>query len=957
MYVKHKISLKLTLFILSVWMGTAHTLKAQYLPDYIINDKIYSTGTHAFCSAGYITSPDDPTHPDNYSGTSIVDYTAGHYISLLPGFKAGSYAPGGHFLTHFSIPGFPVMVMSPSTPGRVGQYEKLEYGLQLPSTIQNLVVNYFINNTTGVNPFDPDDINIEATFTSPSGTQNRLIYGFFYKGFKEQLSDSSWVPQPTPYKFRVRFAPTELGTWSCTIKVSSPNGKFSSVYADCLYFICDPSSNNGYVEIGHDGRHLRFGKTHQSFFPVGQNIPWIERAGFDNSNVFYSTWFLRFNNHITNLGANQGNFVRFLMNAGGHGIEWEKLGDYSTCDEYDNTMTSTGGTQDRQHNAFELDRVFDICHQQGIYMDLNVEMHSGYVEYNTTINPDQQEYYSWSKNKLHAAPIGLSLPVQALSDATAKKYFKRRLRYIIARWGYSTNLAVIELLSEQDGWTGFSPSVRSDSYDWHHEMASYIKSSLGETHHLLSTSYAIRPSGIPIPINNFHVPEIDVTSGHKYGSGRDVNVDQRFKYLHQYYGLGGATTEALYEDLGKPTIFGEMGLDGKTESTVGAPSYVDGNDLEGCNDVNFHNGMWASASMGSYGTGLNWWQEKNDAYRSQNFPALRAFFDAIDFESNTYNICYAWSDLTIPLTDHKYEVLGMRNFSASKLMGWAHDATYWWGNISTSCPDRQGLYGQPTSYSDNDHVTAPVIYGSTRVAIGIHLVPGFGYDIDWHRTRGAGGIYSSTHANVGLFGNLKPFYPGLYADFQFMATRSSHIREDDHLTVLLSDTLECGEDTIAVDATQPEDTMHLYSYHWNFGNGQTASVATATVIYSAPGSYSVSLVITDTLGNADTLKQIIVIPNCSGMSRLSGIEDSPSLSNQPQINISPNPNSGAFTLLVSGEGEKQVFIYNVIGKMIYENDHVTDRSLSLDISDQTKGIYFVKVIFGTVVKTEKIINQ
>lgn len=69
--------------------------------------------------------------------------------------------------------------------------------------------------------------------------------------------------------------------------------------------------------------------------------------------------------------------------------------------------------------------------------------------------------------------------------------------------------------------------------------------------------------------------------------------------------------------------------------------------------------------------------------------------------------------------------------------------------------------------------------------------------------------------------------------------------------------------------------------------------------------------------------------------------------------VSPNPSSGIFT--VTSEQEiTAIEIYNVLGEKIFKSE-MRDKKYEIDLSAQTKGIYFIKVITGDKVSTQKII--
>lgn len=62
----------------------------------------------------------------------------------------------------------------------------------------------------------------------------------------------------------------------------------------------------------------------------------------------------------------------------------------------------------------------------------------------------------------------------------------------------------------------------------------------------------------------------------------------------------------------------------------------------------------------------------------------------------------------------------------------------------------------------------------------------------------------------------------------------------------------CKKDTVHFN-TAGINAANITSYAWTFGNGATATTASANIIYNNPGSYDVRLIITDLAGCKDTL--------------------------------------------------------------------------------------------------------
>jgi hypothetical protein len=80
----------------------------------------------------------------------------------------------------------------------------------------------------------------------------------------------------------------------------------------------------------------------------------------------------------------------------------------------------------------------------------------------------------------------------------------------------------------------------------------------------------------------------------------------------------------------------------------------------------------------------------------------------------------------------------------------------------------------------------------------------------------------------------------------------------------------------------------------------------------------------------------------------------PILSN---INVYPNPNSGLFTLNMEADNMKNIYVYDMFGRLVYKNIQTKEQKIDIDITSEPKGMYIIKVDDGINVKTVKIINQ
>jgi hypothetical protein len=73
--------------------------------------------------------------------------------------------------------------------------------------------------------------------------------------------------------------------------------------------------------------------------------------------------------------------------------------------------------------------------------------------------------------------------------------------------------------------------------------------------------------------------------------------------------------------------------------------------------------------------------------------------------------------------------------------------------------------------------------------------------------------------------------------------------------------------------------------------------------------------------------------------------------------VSPNPNNGQFNIICTSDAVKDVYVYDMNGRLVYSNIQTTETNLSIDISSEAKGLYMVHVVNGNNVQTERVSNQ
>ena len=430
--------------------------------------------------------------------------------------------------------------------------------------------------TTGItatytNPYDYDEIVVQCIFTAPSG-RNDTVDGFFMQDYI--LNNGNLTATGTG-NFKVRYAPNETGSWTYDLHCTNSIG--TGTYPT-QNFQCTASGEAGFIRK-NTTNYLSFDNGTQ-YIPVGENIGW------QSSNVVtdYTNW-------LGGLTANGGNFIRVWMASWAFGLEWKN-----------NYNGFAGLKKYKQTNAYYFDWLLDYCRQKNVYVMMTLNNHG---QVSTGVNPE------WADNPYNASNGGPATNTwNFFTNATAKNLHKNRMRYIIARYGYSPTIQSWELFNEVD-WTDQFDTKKSDVKNWHEEMVNYIRSK-DVYKHLVTTSYAR-------DINDdatWNIANIDFTQTHFYLDA--PNIENTIAAAAQNY----------LSKFQKPTLNGEFGLgpDGAALSTM---------DPSG---VHIHNALWGTAFSGALGSGMSWWWDSYIQPKNlyPNFKPLTMVLDSIDLVKDNY---------------------------------------------------------------------------------------------------------------------------------------------------------------------------------------------------------------------------------------------------------------------------------------------------------------------------------
>lgn len=353
------------------------------------------------------------------------------------------------------------------------------------------------------NPYDPDDIRVEAVFTGPNGERYRVAGFWYVPYFRATGTTGVAIPLRQPGEFRIRFTPPKPGAWQYTVQLflaGQPAGA-----TEPASFSVEESAAHGFIRLGNSPRAGFQYDDGTPFFGVGVNLAWWDKNPGD-----YERW-------IPQLAEQGVNLIRLWMSPWSFSIEWQP----GPLGHYDH----------RQEQATQLDHVLALAEQYGIKVLLVLINHGQF-----STNVDAQ----WADNPYNVANGGfLNQPQEFFTDPKAIDLFQRRLRYIVARWGHHTSLLALELWNEVNLTSGYAsePVAR-----WHETM-SYFLTEIDPYDHLISTSF----SNVQLDPMVWRLPHIDFTMTHFY------NVSDMATAL---LSLDRIKSEAY----GKPTFAAEFGV-------------------------------------------------------------------------------------------------------------------------------------------------------------------------------------------------------------------------------------------------------------------------------------------------------------------------------------------------------------------------------------------------------------
>lgn len=411
--------------------------------------------------------------------------------------------------------------------------------------------------TCTLNPFDPDEVDawvISERWDNQQQTwvDGKRTNGFYYVDFKrtieatppymehDSLGKFNWTPLPDEpqfidqlREFRGRIAFADTGTYRLTA-MSWADGFHQS---EPVIVQVAGSSSKGYVQVDPvQERHLVLGNG-ELHFPCGPNlqanarrskVPLANPGQIDYVLVGYTSdcteilqpdsldwcktnetiwavseysarplhqaFFLVLHDELDQLQQAGVKSCRIMAQPWSFELEYQTLGDYSPS----------------MHRAWELDELLRKARDTDVIIQWNLQGQSPFV-----YDYFNHRHASWGDGEsnstkdsycYHDELDSINHPIDFFKSNEAQKWYRKKLRYFFARYGWSLNIGVVELFSEISGiefqsndtlivqpyedecnsqHLDYVESIR----DWQINTMTYLRDTLDVHNHPIAVSY------------------------------------------------------------------------------------------------------------------------------------------------------------------------------------------------------------------------------------------------------------------------------------------------------------------------------------------------------------------------------------------------------------------------------------------------------------------------------------
>ena len=690
----------------------------------------------------------------------------------------------------------------------VEEYELLEVGVRLDAALQ-LRADSFIDasmmvdpvshqpvydvlgSEPGLNPYDPAEMDLFAEFTSPEGKSYR-VNGFYYQEFENRADTSGWDALPTDFKWRLRFAPVGVGDWTVRFGYRDQGG--DEIWTGGFGFACvaNQRGNPGFVEIGPSGYYLQFSGTQELFMPYGINIGTAAKLpnGMHVGPNYDTYWY--FKERMDSLRREGANLMRLRIAPIQYGFEWERLGNYHP----------------RQNLSWQLDQIVSYAQETGIYI-LMTGIFEGMEAKPSRVNwsaGNRHHPYSWYEDSLlwldesvgnvgdyanrayYGNPYNKYLIGQSSDEEydldpfwdspEVMRYARNRVRYAVARWGWSPAVADLTVSSE---WETFEkPEFQDDAaeiwfaevypkwFPWLISLTEYLDEL--DHFHLVGNSQGTDVLSVQKADSSFAyydfgddfwAPDVNmVVHVNPYGSWpyRNYWFTKRVQRQRRHH---------------KPIWWAETGLSYKCEDVERLCILED--------RVSFHNNLWAMSMSGAVPP-CHFWGERIFAYQLFHiYRPLVEFFEGEDLHERLYEPALQhyhplFLDWNSSPEDREYvavndtnlvECFALRAVDDQRILGWVHNRTVDWVNFPAYGNDLKFPRAGHYAHFDYDPPVPPTDYvpeyrPAVAPTVTISGLPKqHRYELELWATVGEGGMIEMREVSTDKKGQLVLAFPDL----------------------------------------------------------------------------------------------------------------------------------------------------------------------------------------------------
>lgn len=481
------------------------------------------------------------------------------------------------------------------------QYERVTFEMNLTATYDN--------------PFDSAQVAVDADVATPSGKQV-TVPGFLFQDYRrtKRGGDAERLEEVGTPIWQVRFSGLEAGKHTITIRAQTPT---ATVKAKPIIINVTPAGASGMVRRTKESTRYFATDRGETYFPIGLNLAW----GWGEGRTYdYDLW-------LNELAKNRVNFVRLWLapHDNPHAKTFALYTPYIKFGHFD------------LENAWRLDYVMAKAEHLGIRAMLCVNTHSSLI----TVQKYRGLFEDLTLHHTHGGV--LKSPKEFWTNDAANKEFRNRLRYIVARYGYSPSVFAWELWNEVD---------LTDNYDfetvsrWHTETIKFLRG-IDPWQHLVTTSNAKYRNPLPA------AESLDLYQDHTYQWKDD-----------------GAYGDQRAERRTMPYIYGEFGI---PYSSVGGAT-IQAQQLDPA-ALHLHNAVFASVGQAQSGTPMAWFWY-NYLTPKQHYPIYKSFAGWIDGFDFIKQNAAPFADEEARTDSAELKVSGVRGQTQTLIWVWNRQHNY-----------------------------------------------------------------------------------------------------------------------------------------------------------------------------------------------------------------------------------------------------------------------------------------